>query len=208
MKRFSSALLSILILLSILGGCKKQEVPDQVNLPEQEQTNTPVAQTEPETETEQNWQTSEPEHLSIEIKLPEASVRHAQSYQEVFQLFSAARDDTDENNRYLPETVDPAGSAARRAQTSRSTGLPRAAISSPRFTLSSASSPTALSRRRIATADRSGRSTQARSMRPPMGVRVLSSTHSREPFFSPLRRDSVSSRLRRVVQSSSMKRPP
>ncbi|MBR2781986.1 MAG: beta-propeller domain-containing protein [Oscillospiraceae bacterium] len=106
MKRFSSALLSILILLSILGGCKKQEVPDQVNLPEQEQTNTPVAQTEPETETEQNWQTSEPEHLSIEIKLPEASVRHAQSYQEVFQLFSAARDDTDENNRYLPETVD------------------------------------------------------------------------------------------------------
>ena len=44
-----------------------------------------------------------------------------------------------------------------------------------------------------------GRSTQARRSLPPMGVFVLSSTQSRLPFFSPERRFSVSSRLRRVV---------
>ena len=79
---------------------------------------------------------------------------------------------------------------------------------SPRATLSRYSSSTAVRRRPIATALSSGRSTHARSSRPPMGVRVLSSTHRSEPRFSPLRSDSVSSRLRRVVQSSSMNRPP
>ena len=82
------------------------------------------------------------------------------------------------------------------------------AISSPRATLFEYSSFTAVRRRFIATADNSGLSTHERSMRPPIGVLVLSSTHSSEPFFSPLRRDSVSSRLRRVTQSSSMYRPP
>ena len=81
-------------------------------------------------------------------------------------------------------------------------------ISSPRATLSRTSSSTAARRRFIATADKSGRSTHARSMRPPMGVFVLSSTQRSDPRFSPERRDSVSSRLRRVVQSSSINRPP
>ena len=43
--------------------------------------------------------------------------------------------------------------------------------------------------------------------RPPMAVFVLSSTHRRLPFFSLLRRVSVSSRLRRAVRSSSMNWP-
>ena len=84
----------------------------------------------------------------------------------------------------------------------------RVPMSSPRVTLSRVSSSTAARRRRMATAESRGRSTQARSRRPPMGVFVRSSTHSRLPFFSPLRRDSVSSRLRLVVQSSSIYRPP
>ena len=37
-----------------------------------------------------------------------------------------------------------------------------------------------------------------------MAVEVLSSSHSREPFFVRLRRLSVSSRLRRVLRSNSM----
>ena len=40
-----------------------------------------------------------------------------------------------------------------------------------------------------------------------MGVFVLSSTHRSEPFFSPVRWDSVSSRDRLVAQSSSMYLP-
>ena len=60
----------------------------------------------------------------------------------------------------------------------------------------------------MATADSRGLSTQARRSLPPMGVFVLSSTQRREPFFSPLRRDSVSSRFLRVVQSSSIYLPP
>ena len=56
----------------------------------------------------------------------------------------------------------------------------------------------------MATTESSGLSTQARSMRPPMGVFVRSSTQRSVPRFSPLRRDSVSSRLRRVVQSISI----
>ena len=40
-----------------------------------------------------------------------------------------------------------------------------------------------------------------------MAVLVLSSTQSREPFFSLPRRVSVSSRFRRATGSSSKKRP-
>ena len=75
----------------------------------------------------------------------------------------------------------------------------KAVISSPRSTLSRVSSPTAARRRLIATTDSRGRSTHARRSLPPIGVLVRSSTHSSEPFFSPERRDSVSSRLRRVT---------
>ena len=104
MKQFSAFILSILLLISLFCGCTKQDVPEQVNLPEQEKTDKPAEQTQPEQN--QNWQTSDPVHAPIEVTLPEASVRHAQSYQEVFQLFSDARDETDENSRYVPETVD------------------------------------------------------------------------------------------------------
>ena len=51
----------------------------------------------------------------------------------------------------------------------------------------------------MATGESSGRSTQERSSRPPMGVLVRSSTHSRLPRFSPVRWFSVSSRLRRAA---------
>ena len=80
-------------------------------------------------------------------------------------------------------------------------------ISSARPTLSRYSSSTAASRRRIAAGESSGRSTQLRSIRPPIGVFVLSSTQSRLPRFSPVRRFSVSSRLRRAAASSSIYRP-
>ena len=40
-----------------------------------------------------------------------------------------------------------------------------------------------------------------------MAVFVLSSTHSREPFFSLPRMVSVSSRFRRAIRSSSMNWP-
>ena len=56
----------------------------------------------------------------------------------------------------------------------------------------------------MATGERRGRSSQDRSSRPPMGVRVLSTAQSRLPFFSPPRRVSVSSKFRRAVRSSSM----
>ena len=85
---------------------------------------------------------------------------------------------------------------------------PSAAISSCLRILSSTSSDTALSRRCIAVGCSSGISTQERSKRAPIGVRVRSSTHSRLPRFSPVRRFAVSSRLRRVDQSSSMYRWP
>ncbi len=75
----------------------------------------------------------------------------------------------------------------------------RASRSSPRMTLSFTSSCTASWRRRISATDSSGRSTQARSIRLPMAVPVLSSTQSRLPFRSPPLIDSVSSRLRRAV---------
>ena len=74
-----------------------------------------------------------------------------------------------------------------------------ARISSARTTLFCVSSCTAFRRLRMAATDSSGRSTQLRSMRLPIAVPVLSSTQSRLPFFSPVLRDSVSSRLRRAV---------
>ena len=70
---------------------------------------------------------------------------------------------------------------------------------SARQTVAFVSSSTALSLRRMAATESRGRSTQERSMRLPMAVPVLSSTQRRLPFFSPLLRDSVSSRLRRAV---------
>ena len=81
-------------------------------------------------------------------------------------------------------------------------------ISSERLTLSPTSSSTAARRLRMATAESRGLSTQDRSRREPIGVFVLSRTHRREPLFSPLLNASVSSRLRRVVQSISMYFPP
>ena len=53
----------------------------------------------------------------------------------------------------------------------------------------------------------SGFSSQLRSIRAPMAVLVLSSTHRRLPFFSLLRRVSVSSKFRRADMSSSMNWP-
>ena len=85
---------------------------------------------------------------------------------------------------------------------------PRAARSSPSRTLSDTSSLTAARRRRMALSESSGISTQERSIREPMGVLVWSSTQRRLPFFSPVRWLLVSSRLRRVAQSSSMYLPP
>ena len=83
----------------------------------------------------------------------------------------------------------------------------RAAISSSRARVFSTSAATAAFRFTMAVTESSGRSSQDRSSRPPMGVRVLSSTHRRDPFFSRSRRVSVSSRFRRAVRSSSMNRP-
>ena len=53
----------------------------------------------------------------------------------------------------------------------------------------------------------SGFSSQLRSIRPPMGVFVLSRTQRRLPRFSFVRSVSVSSRFRRAVRSSSMNLP-
>ena len=87
---------------------------------------------------------------------------------------------------------------------SRSVTSRRVALSSSRRMGSFTSSSTAPSRLPMATGDSRGRSIQARISRWPMGVRVLSSTHSSDPFFSLDRRVSVSSRLRRAVRSSSI----
>ena len=54
----------------------------------------------------------------------------------------------------------------------------------------------------------SGRSTQLRIIRRPIAVRVRSSTQSRLPFFSCVRLDATSSRLRMVCGSSSMQSVP
>ena len=81
------------------------------------------------------------------------------------------------------------------------------AISSSLRMVSFTSAATALERRSISVTDSRGRSSQLRSIRPPMGVFVLSSTHRRLPFFSLPRRVSVSSRFRRAVRSSSMNCP-
>ena len=59
----------------------------------------------------------------------------------------------------------------------------------------------------MAAGESRGGSIHARISRWPMAVRVLSSTHSRLPFFSLERSVSVSSRLRRAVRSSSMNCP-
>ena len=59
----------------------------------------------------------------------------------------------------------------------------------------------------MAVTERNGRSSQDRSIRPPMGVLVSSSTQRRLPRFSRRCRVSVSSRLRRAVRSISRKTP-
>ena len=82
-----------------------------------------------------------------------------------------------------------------------------AAVSSSLAMVSSTKAATAEFRLQMAVTLRRGRSSQERKQRAPMGVRVLSSTHSRLPFFSLPRRVSVSSRFRRAVRSSSMNRP-
>ncbi|MNY22089.1 hypothetical protein D3C86_1556760 [compost metagenome] len=67
-----------------------------------------------------------------------------------------------------------------------------------------ASSPTAWWRSLMAVASSKGCSSHWRSLRPPMAVRVSSSTESSEPFQDPSRAVWVSSRLRRVAGSSCM----
>lgn len=71
----------------------------------------------------------------------------------------------------------------------------RQRLSSPRMTLFWRSSVTAASLRFIATTESSGRSTQALSVRAPMGDFVMSSTESRLPRLSPELRHFVSSRF-------------
>ena len=80
-------------------------------------------------------------------------------------------------------------------------------MSSSRAMVLSTRAATAALRLAMAVTDSSGRSSQLRSSRPPMGVLVLSSTHRREPLFSRSRRVSVSSRFRRAVRSNSINRP-
>ena len=83
----------------------------------------------------------------------------------------------------------------------------RASRSSCRAMSLSTSDATASSRRSMATGFSSGCCSHARRLRAPIGVLVLSSTHSRLPRFSLVRSVSVSSRLRRAVTSSSMYAP-
>ena len=83
----------------------------------------------------------------------------------------------------------------------------RQSTTSSRVMMSSTRSLTACCRRLICTGERRGRSIHPRISRRPMAVRVLSSTHSREPFFSLPRRVSVSSRVCRAFRSSSMNWP-
>ena len=82
-----------------------------------------------------------------------------------------------------------------------------ASSSSPRTMTLSVSSSTAPWRRVISTGSSRGFSSQERSIRPPMAVWVLSSTHRSVPRFSLERMVSVSSRFRRASKSSSMNRP-
>ena len=82
-----------------------------------------------------------------------------------------------------------------------------ASVSSPRTMASPFSSSTAVRRRSISVGSSSGFSSQLRSIRLPMGVRVLSSTHRSVPFLSLERMVSVSSRFRRASRSSSMNLP-
>ncbi len=87
---------------------------------------------------------------------------------------------------------------------SRSGMRRRVRVSSSRATPSRASSATASCLVPMAAGERRGCSSQERISRWPMGVFVLSNTHSREPFFSLPRKVSVSSRVLRAVRSSSM----
>ena len=83
----------------------------------------------------------------------------------------------------------------------------RASRSSCRAMSLSTSDATASRRRSMATGFSSGCCSHERRLRAPIGVLVLSSTHSRLPRFSLVRSVSVSSRLRRAVTSSSMYAP-
>ena len=67
------------------------------------------------------------------------------------------------------------------------------------------SSPTALCRLVILATLKRGRSSQLLIIRLPIGVRVLSRTHSSEPFFSLFLRVSTISRLRKAATSSFIK---
>ena len=90
---------------------------------------------------------------------------------------------------------------------SKSVTSRRLSESSSRSMVFRVSSSTAESRFVICAGESRGRSIQLRSRRPPMAVRVWSSTQSRLPRFSFERMVCVSSRLRRAARSSPMNRP-
>ena len=103
MKRIAAMILIVCLLLSVSAACAKQVDPETVNLPEQTQTEKPTQTADPE---EQTWQTGAPEHQAIEVTLPEAQYRKAQSYQEVYQLFTAASDDANDSSYYNPQNTE------------------------------------------------------------------------------------------------------
>ena len=76
-----------------------------------------------------------------------------------------------------------------------------------RSVVRNANSSTASSRSWIRSIATSGRSSQARSIRPPIGVTVRSISCSSEPARSPLD-DSITSRLRMVIGSISRQSAP
>ena len=106
------------------------------------------------------------------------------------------------NSRPLTEPV-----TMRVITRSRSVTCFRASCSSPRQMVEFTSSSTAFKRRWIWLGSSKGFSSQLRIRRPPMGVLVLSNTQRRVPFFSLLRRVSVSSRFRLASRSNSMNLP-
>ena len=128
----------------------------------------------------------------------------------ILVLIDASRPAEDEDFALLQEAISLAPAVPYTMRPSSRSISPRpvmAEVSSSRTMVFSTRDATAAFRFRMAVTLRRGRSSQLRRHRAPMGVLVLSRTHSKEPFFSLPRRVSVSSRLRRAARSSSMKRP-
>jgi len=99
MKRIMPILMIALLLFGLFAGCSKKDAPEVVNLPDQ---TTGQPQTGPKEDQQTDaWQAGEEAsaHAALEVSIPQAEIRKAQSYQEVYQLFASAFSASGDQNR-------------------------------------------------------------------------------------------------------------